>query len=84
MTKQAMQDDDVPTLTQPVKAPVALFERLDRWCEWTRARDGMTMRPSRPAAIRYILDQFLTREEERMAKRSVREAAKKKLKRKAA
>lgn len=48
-----------------VKAPVDFFERIDRWCEQERERQGMTMRPSRPAAIRWIVHQFLLKQEQR-------------------
>jgi len=39
-----------------LKAPTELFERLDRWCEQQVAR------PSRPAAIRWIVHQFLLKQ----------------------
>jgi hypothetical protein len=38
-----------------LKAPVEFFERIDRWCEEQQQARGMTVRPSRPAAIRYIV-----------------------------
>jgi predicted transcriptional regulator len=61
-----------PVERQLVKAPVELFERLDRWCERMQRERNMTMRPGRPAAIRYILDQFLQREEKRIRTRAAR------------
>jgi hypothetical protein len=71
MAKQQPPDDDVPTMLMSLKAPVAFFERLDRWCEEQKKARGMTMKPSRPAAIRYIVHNFLLKEEER-AKRKRR------------
>ena len=59
-----------------LKAPIELFERLDRWCEQQKAARGMTMQPSRPAAIRYIVHNFLLKQErKRPAKRSVKRGA---------
>jgi len=52
-----------------VKAPVEFFERIDRWCEQQKEVQNMTIRPSRPAAIRYIVHQFLLKQEQR-AKRT--------------
>jgi hypothetical protein len=64
-------DDAVPTMLMTLKAPVELFERLDRWCEQQQRQRGMTMKPSRPAAIRYIVHNFLLKQEQRR-KRSAR------------
>jgi hypothetical protein len=50
-----------------LKAPVELFERLDRWCLEVKERDGTVMAPSRPAAIRWIVHQFLLKQEARVA-----------------
>ena len=59
-------NDDVPTMWLNLKAPVELFERLDRWCERQKEAHDMTIRPSRPAAIRYIVHQFLLKQEQRV------------------
>jgi hypothetical protein len=67
MTKseaQAKPNADVPTMWLNLKAPVEFFERLDRWCERQKELHDMTMRPSRPAAIRYIVHQFLLKQEQ--------------------
>ncbi len=65
-------DDDVPTMTLGLKAPVELFERLDRWCEQQKEKRDMTIRPSRPAAIRYIVHNFLLKQEQQQRKRPAR------------
>ena len=65
-------DDDVPTMWLHLKAPVEFFERIDRWCEQQQKAQGMTMRPSRPAAIRYIVHNFLLKQEQHKAKRKPR------------
>jgi hypothetical protein len=41
---------------------------VDRWCEQTAKREKMTVPPSRPASIRWIVHQFLVKQE-RQAKR---------------
>ena len=64
-----MKQPDVPTTWLHLKAPVELFERLDRWCEQEQARQQMTMRPSRPAAIRWIVHNFLLKQEQGKRKR---------------
>jgi hypothetical protein len=61
--KQRTRDAEVPTMLLSLKAPIELFERLDRWCEQQKQARGMTMRPSRPAAIRYIVHNFLLKQE---------------------
>ena len=65
MTKQTATDAKVPTTYISVKAPIELFERLDRWCEQYKEREKITIKPSRPAAIRWIVHQFLLKQEER-------------------
>ena len=64
MTTKPQADDAEPTMTLGLKAPVELFERLDRWCEHQKEKRGMMMRPSRPAAIRYIVHNFLLKQEQ--------------------
>jgi hypothetical protein len=56
---------EVPTMWLHLKAPVEFFERIDRWCELQQALRGMTLRPSRPAAIRWIVHQFLLKQEQK-------------------
>jgi len=73
MTQTAKStDDDVPTMWLHLKAPVEFFERIDRWCEQQKKERDMTMRPSRPAAIRYIVHNFLLKQEQHKAKRKPR------------
>jgi hypothetical protein len=55
-----------------LKAPVELFERLDRWCAEQQQAQGMTIRPSGPAAIRYIVHNFLLRQEQLRKRRRKR------------
>jgi len=55
-----------------LKAPVEFFERLDRWRLDVKERDGTVMAPSRPAAIRWIVHQFLVKQEERATKQKQR------------
>ncbi len=64
MTRKPQADDDVPTMLMSLKAPVEWFERLDRWCAQQQQQRGMTIRPSRPAAIRYIVHNFLLKQEQ--------------------
>lgn len=67
----AQTETDVETAWLHLKAPVTFFERIDDWCERAQREQDMIMRPSRPAAIRYMVDQFLKQEErQRGAKRS--------------
>jgi hypothetical protein len=67
----ATPNDDVPTMWMGLKAPVEFFERIDRWCEQERERQGMTMRPSRPAAIRFIVHNFLLKQEQKAERKKV-------------
>jgi hypothetical protein len=70
---QKTQAGEVPTMVLALKAPVEFFERLDRWCAQQKVARGMTMQPSRPAAIRWIVHNFLLKQEaKRPAKRSVK------------
>jgi len=58
------QAKDVPVMLLALKAPVELFEELDRW------REQQIGKPSRPASIRWIVHQFLLQQkEERRTKR---------------
>jgi hypothetical protein len=61
-------NDDVPTMYMSLKAPVEFFERLDRWCQQQKVAQGMTMKPSRAAAIRYIVYNFLLKQEQKTAR----------------
>jgi hypothetical protein len=54
---------EVPTMWLHLKAPVEFFERIDRWCERQKELHDMTIRPSRPAAIRYIVHNYLLKQE---------------------
>jgi hypothetical protein len=63
MTDKAQQ---IPTMWLGLKAPVELFERLDRW------REQQVARPSRPASIRWIVHQFLLKQEQQRARRDKR------------
>jgi hypothetical protein len=55
-----------------LKAPASFFERLDRWCEAEQQARGMTMRPSRPAAIRWIVHTHLLKQEQLRKRRRKR------------
>jgi hypothetical protein len=61
MKKQEVTAKPEPpeTILLALKAPIDFFERLDRWCEQIAERERMTMKPSRPMAIRWIVYQFL-------------------------
>lgn len=50
-----------------LKAPDDFWRRLDHWCQ----QQGGVVKPSRPAAIRWIVHQFLLKQEQR-AERSSR------------
>jgi len=62
----AKNDAGVPTTWLHLKAPVELFERLDRWRE--QQATGPVV-PSRPAAIRWIVHQFLIKQEQRAGRK---------------
>jgi hypothetical protein len=66
---EATKPDDVPTTWLHLKAPVEFFERIDAWIVQEQARRKMTLRPSRPAAIRWIVHQFLLKQEQQKQKR---------------
>ena len=66
--KQSKSADE-PTMSLLVKAPVEFFERIDRWCEQQKEAQGMTIKPSRPAAIRYIVHNFLLKQEQKTARK---------------
>jgi hypothetical protein len=51
-----------------LRAPTGWFERLDTW----RNQQDYTPPPSRPAAIRWIVDQFLAKQEQRRQRREPR------------
>jgi hypothetical protein len=72
MADKAMTDkaQAIPTMWLGLKAPVELFERLDRW------REQQVARPSRPASIRWIVHQFLLKQEQGAARRGKRKQAK--------
>jgi hypothetical protein len=63
------RSNEVPTMVLGLKAPVEWFERIDRWCAEQQQAQGMTIRPSRPAAIRYIVHQFLLKQEQLATRR---------------
>ena len=64
----ATTPEPVETTSIQLKAPTELFERLDRWREQTAKRKQMTMAPSRPASIRWIVHQFLLKQEQQRGK----------------
>jgi hypothetical protein len=66
--REAAGTRETPTMWLRLKAPVELFERIDRWCEQQQEAQGMTMRPSRPAAIRWIVHNFLLKQEQTKSK----------------
>jgi hypothetical protein len=67
--QRAKSGDDEPTIYMGLRAPVEFFERIDRWCEQQQELRGMTIRPSRPAAIRFIVHNFLLKQEQKAARR---------------
>jgi hypothetical protein len=76
----AKTEPDVPTMWMQLKAPVELFERLDRWREQYKSEHETVMAPSRQAAIRWIVHNFLLKQEEkvkspRRAKKRAKRAA---------
>jgi hypothetical protein len=65
-----------PTEMLYLKAPVDFWDRLDRWREDYAQREDMTVTPSRPKSIRWIVHQFLLRQEQaRKRKRATRRKA---------
>jgi hypothetical protein len=58
----------VETAWLGLKAPVEWFEELDAW----RELQDFTPKPSRPAAIRWIVHQFLLKQGRRTRKRRAR------------
>lgn len=69
MRKQEVEKAE--TALMALKAPAEFFERLDKW----RLRQSMTMKPSRPALIRWIVHNFLLREEQKEARKTKRAKA---------
>jgi len=58
--QQAETKPDPPEMVLlGLKAPVDFFERLDHW------REQQIAKPSRPASIRWIVHQFLLKQEQR-------------------
>ena len=55
----------VPTMWLRLKGPVELFERLDRWRERYQAEHETVMAPNRQAAIRWIVHNFLLKQEQK-------------------
>jgi hypothetical protein len=69
MDKQAPERKTVvETAWLGLKAPVEWFEQLDAW----REQQDFTPKPSRPAAIRWIVHQFLVKQGRRNRKRRAR------------
>jgi hypothetical protein len=66
----AKPEPDLPTMWLQVKAPVELFERLDRWRERYKSEHASVMAPSRQAAIRWIVHNFLLKQEQKASRRS--------------
>jgi hypothetical protein len=60
---------DEPTMVLALKAPVEFFERLDRWREQYKREHDITMAPTRPAAIRWIVHNFLLKQEQQKPRR---------------
>jgi hypothetical protein len=64
-TPQQSTSKPVETMWLHLKAPVEFFERIDRWCQQVKERDGTVMAPNRSAAIRWIVHNFLLKQEQR-------------------
>jgi hypothetical protein len=47
-----------------LKAPGDFWQRLDRWREHYKLKEKTVMAPTRPAAIRWIVHQFLLKQEQ--------------------
>jgi hypothetical protein len=67
--KSAMLSE--PTELLALRAPVEFWQRLDKWCE----QQDVFLKPSRPAAIRWIVHQFLLAQEKQRPKKGKRRAA---------
>jgi hypothetical protein len=65
---ERQKNERVETAWLGLKVPVELFQKLDAW----REQQDFTPKPSRPAAIRWIVWQFLTKQEERAARKAER------------
>jgi hypothetical protein len=74
----AGNEDKVETAWMGLKAPVEFFERLDRW----REAQPHFVKPSRPAAIRWIVWQFLEGEAAKEAAKAAAVKAKRPKRRK--
>jgi hypothetical protein len=53
------KEEQIETALLALKAPVEFFEMLDRW------RLQHPQKPSRPASIRWIVHQFLLKQEQK-------------------
>ena len=62
---ESKNDERVETAWLGLRAPVDWFEKLDQW----REQQDFTPKPSRPASIRWIVYQYLTKQEQRTASR---------------
>jgi hypothetical protein len=71
MSTRVKSEDAVPLRTVPLRAPVEFFDRIDRWCQYVKERDQTVLTPHRTAAIRWIVDQFLRKEEALMARKKL-------------
>jgi hypothetical protein len=72
MTRSRTSAQTIPLKTVPLRAPVEFFDRIDAWCRYVQERDQTVLTPHRTAAIRWIVDQFLKKEEAAMARRNRR------------
>jgi hypothetical protein len=61
-----------PAMWLRVKAPVEFFELLDKWREQWKIKNDRVMAPTRPDTVRWIVYQFLLKQEARAQRRRPR------------
>jgi hypothetical protein len=61
MAKQRDEPERAKTMMMQLKAPDEWFKAVDEWCE----KQNAFIKPSRPAAIRWIVWTFLQKQQQR-------------------
>jgi hypothetical protein len=79
-TVMANKRDEVPTMSLNLTAPVDLFERIDRWREQWRIENNKVIAPTRSATIRWIVHNFLLKQEQKSVHKAGSKAPPKKRK----
>ena len=68
-TTTQKKGEAIATTWLHIKAPVDFVERIDRWREHYKVEHDMVVTPSRPAVVRWIVYNFLLKDEQRTVKK---------------